>query len=254
MKRPSRIAMIASAAAVSCLSHMSNAGSAEIRVLASPGVRGVIVELAPQFEAATGHRVVTDFEVIAVLKRRIEAGEAFDLAIIGPAAIDDLIRQGKIVPGSRGPFGRTGLGVVVRKGLPKPDVSSPEALKRTLLEAKSVAHAREGESGIHFRAVMDKLGITDAMKPKLKAYDSAGLRQSLATGEADMAVTGLGPILQMPGADFLGPVPPPLQGYVEFNTSVSASARDPAAVRALVGFLTAPDKASVFKAKGMEPG
>ena len=148
----------------------------------------------------------------------------------------------------------SGLGVAVRKGEPRPDIGSPDALKGALLAAKSVAHAKEGESGIHFRAVMDKLGIADAMKPKLKAYDSAGLRQSLASGEADMAVTGIGPILSMPGSDYLGPVPPPVQGYVVFNTAVSATARDADAVRALIGFLTAPSAAPVFKAKGMEPG
>jgi len=248
------IALIAAGTLLGGVPVPRNAEAGDIKVLASSGVRGVMIELGPQFEAATGHKLVMDFEVIAVLKRRILAGEPFDLAIIGPAAIDELIGQGKVAAGTRAPFGRTGLGVAAREGAPRPEIGTADALKRVLLDAKSVAHSKEGESGIHFHALLDRLGIAGVMEPKLKAYDAAGLRQSLASGEAEFAVTGIGPILSMPKSQYLAPAPPDQQTYVVFNTGVSASAQDPAAVRALIAFLTAPAAAPVFKAKGMEPG
>ena len=229
-----------------------SARAAELKVIGSSGVRAVINELGPQFERESGHKLTTDFEVIAVLKRRIEAGETFDVAILGPAAIDDLVRQGKIAAGTSTPFGRTGLGIAVRQGAARPDVGSADAVKQALLAAKSVAHAKEGESGIAFRAVLDQLGIASQMQPKLKAYDATGLRQSVASGEVEMAVTGIGPMLTMPGTEFLGGLPPELQKYVVFHAAIGAATKEPDVARALLRFLTAPAVAPVKKAKGLE--
>ena len=175
------------------LSQSLAARTAEIKVIGSTGVASVVTELGRQFEVKTGHKVQTDFAVIAVSKRKIEAGATFDIAILGPAAIDELIGQGKIVADTRTAFGRTGLGVAVRKGAATPDISTTEAFKKTLLAAKSVGHSKEGLSGVAFLATLDRLGITTEMKPKLRAYESAAHTHAIATGEVELGVTGIGP-------------------------------------------------------------
>lgn len=226
--------------------------AAELKVIGSPGVRGVLNELAPQFEKSTGHKIAMDFAVIAILKRRIDGGETFDIVIPGPELIDELVRQGKVAADAHAPFGRTGVALAVRKGAPKPDISTPEKLKRVLLDAKAVGHSREGQSGVHFRAALDRLGIAQEMAPKLRAFDEGGASVALQKGEIDIAAGGTGPILEMPGADFLGGLPPQVQSYVRFSIGVSTAAKDPQAARALVRFLTSPAAAPAFKAKGLE--
>jgi molybdate transport system substrate-binding protein len=241
-------AMIACAAAFG----EGSALAAEIKLIASPGVRAALNELAPQFEKATGHKVVMDFDVIAVLKRRIEAGEAFDVVIPGPELIDELVKQGKVAADTRAAFGRTGVALAVRKGAPKPDISTPENLKRALLAAKAVGHSKEGQSGVHFREALKRLGIVEEMGPKLRAL--AGDEQAIALqkGEVDIVASGTGVVMEMPGADFLGGLPPGLQTYVKFSIGVSAASKQPEAARALQRFLTSPSVAPTFKAKGLE--
>jgi molybdate transport system substrate-binding protein len=229
-----------------------SAVAAEIKLIGSTGVRAVVSELAPRFEKSTGHKVVTDFAVIAILKRRIEAGEAFDIVIPGPELIDELVKQGKVAADTRAAFGRTGVALGVRKGAPKPDISTPEKLKRVLLDARAVGHSREGQSGVHFRAALERLGIAQEMAPKLRAYDDGGASVALQKGEIDIAASGTGPILEMPGADYLGGLPPEVQSYVRFSIGVSTAAKDPQAARALVRYLTSPAVAPAFKAKGLE--
>ncbi len=230
----------------------SSAIAAEIKLIGSPGVRGAVSELSGQFEKTTGHRVVTDFAVIAVLKRRIDAGETFDVVIPGPELIDDLIAQGKVAADSRTAFARTGLGVGVRKGTPKPDISTVENLKRALLSAQVVAHSKEGQSGVNFLEILDRLGIAQDMRPKLRTYDGNGMAVAMQNGEVDIAVSGMGPILELQGADVVGGIPPELQRYVRFAAGVSTTAKEPEAARALLQFLTSPTAAPVFKVKGLE--
>jgi molybdate transport system substrate-binding protein len=141
---------------------------------------------------------------IAVIRRKIEAGEAFDLAIPSPELIDDLIKQGKVAADTRTVFGRTGLGVAARQGLPKPDISTVDAFKRTLLNAKSVGHSKEGQTGVNFLIVLDKLGIAAEMKPKLKTYDGNQLAEALEKGTEEIGVTGIGPVLEMKDVQKLG--------------------------------------------------
>jgi molybdate transport system substrate-binding protein len=240
--------MMACAAALSA----GSAGAAEIKLIASPGVRAALNELAPQFEKTTGHKVVMDFAVIAVLKRRIEAGEAFDVVIPGPELIDELVRQGKVAADTRAAFGRTGVGLAVRKGAPRPDISTPENLKRALLAAKAVSHSKEGQSGVHFREALNRLGIAEEMRLKLKAYDERDAAIALQKGELDIVASGMGVVMEMPGADFLGGLPPQVQSYVKFSIGVAAASKQPEAARALQRFLTSPAVAPALKAKGME--
>ena len=225
---------------------------AEIKVIGSPGVRGAVLALVPQFERETGHKVITEFVVIAVIKRKIEAGEAFDIAIPSPDLIDDLVKQGKVAADTRIAFGRTGLGVAARKGIPTPDISSVEAFKRTLLNAKTVGHSKEGQTGVNFLIVLDKLGIAGEMKPKLRTYQGNELAEALVKGTEEIGVTGIGPVLEMRDVQVLGGLPPEIQRWVQFGAGVSANSKEPTAARALLKFMMAPEAATVAKTKGLE--
>jgi molybdate transport system substrate-binding protein len=226
--------------------------AAEIKVIASNGVANVVTELVHQFEAKTGHKAQTDFAVIAVSKKKIDAGANFDIAILGPSAIDELIQQGKIIANTKTGFGRTGLAVLARKDDAKPDISSTEAFKRAMLEAKSVGHSKQGLSGVYFLAILDRLKIAEEMKAKLKTYDGVGLVQAVATQEVELGVSGLGTVVANPLVEFVGPFPKEIQAYVEFTAGIATSAKDLAASKALLQFMTAPDTAQVFKSKGMD--
>jgi molybdate transport system substrate-binding protein len=248
-------AVTVTAAVVASLVALSKGGlanAAEIKVLSGTGVRGVVSELGQQFEGATGHKLVMDFAGFTVLKRRIDAGEAFDIAILSPALIDDLIQTGKVAADMRATLGRAGIGVAVRKGAPKPDISSVEAFKRAMLNAKSVAYSKEGGSGKVLLAALDRLGIAADMKPKLKAYGRP--EEAAVAGEAELGVTGIGPILAATGAELVGGLPPELQSYIVFTIGAHAASKEPEAARALIRFLTAPAAAPVMKANGLEPG
>ena len=226
--------------------------AAEIKLIASPGVRAVVNELVPQFEKTTGHKVTRDFAVIAVLKRRIDAGEAFDIVIPGPELIDDLIKQGKVVADTQAAFGRTGVALGVRKGAPKPNISTPENLKRALLDAKVVGHSKEGQTGVHFLEALNRLGILEQMRPKLRAMTVDEYSIAMRKGELDILASGMGVIMEMPEADFVGGLPPEVQSYVRFSIGVSSASKEPEAARAVVRFLTSPAAIPTFKAKGME--
>ena len=148
---------------------VSTAQAAELKVLSGNGAKAAVRELCTQFERATGNKINLHFEVNADLKKKIEAGEAFDVAVLNPPVIDALIKDGKIVAGSRADIGRAGLGVAVRKGAPKPDISSVEAFKRTLLAAKAVAYPGKGASGIYFVSLLDRMGIKAEMQGQAQA-------------------------------------------------------------------------------------
>jgi len=226
--------------------------AADIRIIASPGVASVVNELGREFEAKAGHKIQADYAVIAVSKRKIDAGAAFDLAILDPATIDELITQGKIVAGTQAAFGRTGIGIVVRNGAVRPDIGSADAFKKTMLAAKFVGHSKEGQSGVHFLAALERAGIAAEMKPKLRAYEGAGLSSAIASGEIELGATGIGPALGMRESDYVGPLPAELQSYVVFTAGVSTSAGDAEATKAFLRFMTEPAAAPVFKTRGME--
>lgn len=236
----------------------TTAGAAEIKVLASNGVKAALVDLAPVFERDTGHKLLLNFDLAAVAKRRIEAGEAFDVAILTATGIDDLVKQGKVDGGSRANIARSGVGVGIRAGAPRPDISTPEALKRTMLAAKSVSWAKEGASGTYFAGVLQRMGIAEQMKPKLKLGASgAEVGKNLVNGEAELGVLLINELMAVRGVEVLGPLPPELQSYTIFTAAVSAGAKDAKdaeAAKALIRFLALPAAGAVFKAKGQEPG
>lgn len=237
------------------LAHAGAAVAAEVKLLGSTGVRGVVTELAQKFEAATGHKIVPEFDVFAVLKRRIDAGEEFGIAILSPALVEDLSKQKKLMADTVTAVGRTGMGAAVPSGATKPDVGSVEAFKRALLEAKSVGYPKEGASGAHFLSVVERLGLAGEMKPKLRPFEGGGPpAPALAAGEPALVVGGTALFPAMPGADFVGPFPAELQSYIVFTGAVATDAKDPDAAKAFLRFLTGPEAVAVFKVKGMEQG
>ena len=235
---------------------LSNGGlahAAEIKVLSSPAMRGVITELRVQLEGATGQKLLVDFDVFAVLKRRIDAGETFDVAILSPALIDELIKLGKVAADTRADLGRHGTGLGMREGSSKPDISSVEAFRRTMLNAKSVAYFREGTASLHFLSVLDRLGIAKDMKARLKPYETADVAQAVLTGEAQFVVAGIGTILALPGVEVVGGLPLELQSFTAYTAGISATSTQPDAAKRLIRFLTSPAAARVIKANGFEP-
>ena len=230
------------------------AHAADIKVLSTNAFRSVIAELGPQFERATGHKLAIKFVGGPdLVKRQINSGEAFDVAISISGVIDDLIKNGKIAPATRADVARTGIGVAVRAGVPKPDVSSVDAFKRTLLNAKSVAYATEGRSGAHFLTLLEQFSIAEEMKPKLKALTTATSNEAVAKGEVEIAALLISAIVSASGVELAGPLPSGLQSYLRFTAGARNDATPPEAANALIAFLTSPVAIPVIKAKGMEP-
>jgi molybdate transport system substrate-binding protein len=229
------------------------APAAELKVLSGNGAKAAVRELCTQFERVSGHKIDLRFEVNADLKKKIEAGESFDVAVLNPPVIDALIKSGKIVAGSRADIGRSGLGVAVRSGAPKPDIDSVDAFKRTLLSAKAVAYPGKGASGLYFVSLLDRIGIAAEMKPKLKPMAAEDTVEVVARGEADMVVVVATRITGVAGVDVVGPIPEALQTKIGFSAALSAAAKEPEAAKALIEFLTAPSAAPTLRAKGVEP-
>jgi molybdate transport system substrate-binding protein len=229
----------------------ASARAAELRVLSAAALNPVTNVLFAEFERATGHKLAVRAATGPILSKEIEAGAPFDVAILS-LDVDALIKSGKIAPGTRTALVRTGVGVGIKKGEPKPDISTVDAFKIALLNAKSVAYARQGSSGLYFLSLLDRLGIAADMKAKLKPQDGDNPVDAIASGEAEMTVVGVALILLQPGAELVGPIPSELQNYVLFTGGVSAASKEGDAGRALLKFLTTAAAQTAFKAKGFE--
>jgi molybdate transport system substrate-binding protein len=228
------------------------ADAEEIRVLSSVGIKAVVEVLGPQFEQKTKHKVTTVFDLAGVLKTRIEGGEPFDVAILTPAFIDELISKGKIAPATRTEVARTGLGLMVRAGAPKPDVSTSEAFRKTLLGARSITYVTNGASGVAFLATVEKMGIADAIKAKAKpAANGDQVNANMLSGAAEFAVLPVSEILPVKGAELGGVFPAAVQTYIVMAAGVNASAKS-AVGREFVAFLIAAPNSAVIRDKGME--
>ncbi len=229
------------------------AQAAEIRLLSSNGVHSVTVELLPAFERATGHKVSVDYYTANQVLDKIKSGEKADLVIITRPTVDGLLKEGKIVPGTDKIVGRSGVGIAIRAGLPKPDISTPEALKRALLAAKSIAFTKTGGSGIHFAKVAERLGIAAEVNAKAKIPEGGAVGPLVANGEAEMAVQQIPELMAVKEIQYVGPLPKELQTSTVFTTGVMTDARQAEAAKALIDFLTTPAAVKAFKAKGLEP-
>ena len=226
--------------------------AAAVRVLSSNGVKGIIDDVRPEIERAIGRPLSIEFSTSAALKPKIEQGEAFDVAILTPTMVDDLVNQGKIAAGSTVNIARSGVGVGAREGAPRTDVSTPDALRRALLAANTVAFTAEGQSRTTIDRAFDRLGIADAMRPKVMLLGPAGGPAAVARGEADLTLTLVSEIIPIPGVQLLGPLPGDLQSYVSFAAGRSANAQNREAAEALLRQLSGPVVTSALEAHGME--
>jgi molybdate transport system substrate-binding protein len=227
--------------------------AAEIKVLASNAVTHIMSDLVPQFEQATGHKVTAIYEPTSAILARIKNGETSDVVILIKGPVAELTKAGKVKADGQADIAKTRLGLAVKTGAPKPDISTPDAFRQAMLNAKSVASSEVGASGLHFMKVLDQLGIAEAVKPKVKVVPGARLTAELVvSGEAEMAIQMMSELLPVAGAEIVGPFPGHLAFEIILSCAVSSQARDPEAGAALIRFLAAPATAPVLKKKGME--
>jgi molybdate transport system substrate-binding protein len=245
-----------SAVAAACVLLFSRgvaAQTSEVRVLASNGIKAVVEDLLPQSEHAIGHTMSVQYRPTAALKQEIDAGEPFDVVIVTVESIAELSKEGKTVGGDGTPISRAGVGIGIRKGAARPDISTPEALKRALLGAKAIAYGPTGASTPYITRMLDTLGIAATMKAKTLLFaTSDGTNAAVAEGKADFGITLVSEILPVKSLELLGPFPAEFQGYVRFSAAVSANAKNPEAAGALIKFLAGPEALPSIKARGMQ--
>lgn len=223
---------------------------ATIKVMASAAFREAYLELLPRFERASGHNVTNLWVPSVQMMSRLKGGEVVDLVILSAASLDELIKAG--IVGNRVDLARSGIGMAVRAGAPKPDISSGEALKRAVLAAKSVVYST-GPSGIYLSGLFERMGIAAQVKSKLKQVQGEPAGLSVARGESEIGFQQMSELLPVAGIDIVGPLPADVQQITTFSVGFHAKAEQPQAARALVEFLTAPAAAPVIRKKGMEP-
>lgn len=231
---------------------VSTTHAIELKAVSTGALRPILSEIGPQFEQATGHKLVISYVAgPTVVKKQIDSGESFDIALSASGVIGALEKEGKIA--SRAEIARAGIGVAVRSGAPKPDVATVDSLKNALLKAKSVAYATEGRSGAHFLQLLTRFGIADEMKGKLKALTAPTSIAAVASGEAEMAVLPIPGILAGKGVDLAGAIPKESQIYLQFAAGAVATSKYPQEAAALVKYLTAAQATAIYRSKGLEP-
>jgi molybdate transport system substrate-binding protein len=234
---------------------------AELSVFSTIGVRSAAEELFQNFEKTSGHKLAVTLNVswgtAPMLVKRIEGGETADVLILSRAGIDQLNKQGKIAPGSDVTLAGSGVAIAVKKGVSKPDISTPEALKRTLLAAKSIAYSEPsagGASGVYFAKLLERMGIAEAMQPKTKYPPAGGFSATLlVTGEAELAVQQKPELLHVAGAEIVGFLPGDLNMVTEFAAAIASDSKNAAVGKSLIGFLQSTDAKAVFRSKGLDP-
>ena len=241
-------------AAAGILLVSATAQAAEVRVLASNAIKAAYLELVPEFEKSSGHKVASTWSGTLDIKKRLAAGETYDLLIMAAPELDEFIKQGKLVAGSRIDLVKSGVGVAVKAGAPRPDISSAESIKAALLSAKSIGYS-QGPSGTYLVGLFQKMGIADAIKDKVKvSVVGQPVGNMVASGEAEIGFQQVSELLPVKGIDFLGPLPASIQQITTFSAGQFADAKEPAAAKALAAFLAAPAATPVKKKHGLDPG
>ena len=231
-----------------------SAGAAEIKLMASNALKTAVEELRPAFEKSSGHKVSIQFGAAIPLIAEIEKGASFDLTILSVSGVDDLIKQGKLAAATRAVLANSGAGVAVRKGAPKPDISTVDAFKRALLNAKSVGYVEQGATGIYLKALIPRLGLADGLKGKIVLLPPENpAAHAVANGEAEIGMTQISEILPYAGAELVGPLPAEIQLTSSFVIAVASNAKEAAAAQSFVAFLKSPSSATVLKQKGLDP-
>jgi molybdate transport system substrate-binding protein len=244
------------AAAAALIVTTGSAQTAEINAMITTAMKAAVDELAPPFERASGHVLRITYGPSGGLARRLNAGEAADLVVVDSKVLDELIKQGKVA-GDRTDLARTGIGIAVRKGAPKPDVSSPEALKRALLAAKSIAHTAPAGGGVtaaHVMGVFEKLGIAAEVTPKVKlAAGGPNGRVSVlvSSGEAEIGLQQVSELMSNPQVEVIGMLPAELQQMTTYSAGTTTSARQVEAAQAFIRHLAAPAAMTIYKTKGL---
>jgi molybdate transport system substrate-binding protein len=243
----------ATAAVTACfLVSATAAQAAEIRVLASNGIKAAVEDLKPKFEKASGDTLSVDFSTAATLKERIDKGEAFDLAILTDEVVDALIKSGAVASSTRTELARVGIGVGFRKGAAKPDVRTTASLKQALLKSKSIAYTGNGATRPYIDKMFAALGIAHEIEAKARLTGAGQAPASVGKGESEIVVTLISEILPEPGVELAGPLPADFQTYLGFSAATGAKSAKAPAAQALIKFLDGPAAAAVYKAKGME--
>lgn len=230
------------------------ANAAEIRVISTRATEEIYRELVPEFERETGHKVTTIFTGTAEVKKRIAAGERYDVIIMIDTALEDYMKAGLVRPGSRVDIARSVIGAGVHAGLPKPDIASADAFKKALLDAKSIGYST-GPSGDYLLSLFERLGIADAVKPKLRqAPSTAFVGSIIASGVAELGFQQTNELSHFQGVDYVGPLPAELQEPTRRSGAIMTGAKDIEAARELLQFLTSPKAAPVILKHGLNPG
>jgi len=227
--------------------------AAEITMMATNAVKEAVSDVLLQFEKVSGHSVKPIWDGTAIVTKRIAGGEVADIVIVPASAIDDLIKQGRLATGSRVDFVKSKIGVATRPGAPKPDISSGEALKSSLLAAKSIVLSA-GPSGVYLTSLFKRMDIADAIKPKIKQLAPGMLvGDALAHGEGDIGFTQVSEFLMIKGIDYIGPLPADIQFVTVYSMGLHANAASKESAKELIKFLTSPPVASAIRQRGMEP-
>jgi len=245
-------------ALVSILFFAGTACGAEIKVMTSGAFTAPYLEVTPEFERTTHHKIVTAYGASMgnapdSIPSRLQRGEPVDVVILAAEALDQLIKQGKVVAGSRVDLVRSSIGMAVRAGAPKPDISSVDALKRTLLQAKSIAYSASA-SGVYLsQELFQRLGIADQIVGKCKRIANEPVGAVVARGDVEIGFQQISELLPVSGIDYVGPLPPGAQKVTVFSAGVAVGAKEPDAARALIKFLASPATAPAIKKGGLEP-
>ncbi|MBI3637236.1 MAG: substrate-binding domain-containing protein [Candidatus Rokubacteria bacterium] len=231
------------------------AQAAEVKVVSAGAMRAMVADLAELYKKETGNTVTITAGTVGVVRGKLAAGEPADVVISSDTGLDTLIKEHLVVAGTRKDLARTGVGVGVREGAPKPDISTPEAFKQMLLAAKAVAYvdpAQGATSGIHFAAVQQRLGIADAIKPKAVLFAGGYAAEAVAKGQADVVVHQISEILPVKGVTLVGPLPKELQKVTVYSGGIAAKAPSPELARAFLDFLARADFRPKFAAAGLD--
>jgi molybdate transport system substrate-binding protein len=228
----------------------------DLVVYSTIGVRSAAEQLFTQFDKASGHKLIVTWGTAPMLVKRIENGDRADVVVLSRGSIDTLQKQGKIAPGSDVALASSGVGIAVKAGAPKPDISTPEALKRALLAAKSIAYSEPsagGASGVYFAKLIERMGIAEQMKPKTKYPPPGGFSANLLmTGEAELAVQQKPELLHVAGAEVIGLLPGDLNVVTEFAVAVMVGCKNGDAGKALMKMLQSPEASAIFRSKGLD--